>query len=318
MKALVLGATGYVGSAVARTLKERGMLVHGLARNAANREKLEAAGVVPIEGNLEDLARLTELSQPFDVVVMAAMVPFEAEAGIMRALIAAQGQFHRHLLFTSGTGVLAIEAKDGAWNQNTFAEDDPFPFPSRYNRDIRLKTENLVREASSSSLSTYVIRPPLIYGNGASVQIPQIFESVRKTGDACYLGYGLNLYSCVHVDDLAEVYALAIEKGTPGALYHAVSGEANFRTIAEAVAEVAGCGTRSLSYEESCSLWGGFWVDIALAVNSRSIAKRTIAELGWVPRHFDIISDIRSGSYFRRYRESPEGTDHAFSWTSHG
>lgn len=318
MKILIIGATGYVGSAVARAFAARGANVYGLARSDGNRLALVDAGVVPVVGSLDDLPALTHLVGSFDTVVMAAMVPFEAEAPIMQALIDGCRDGEKQLLFTSGTGVLSIEARDGAWNQNCFVEDDPFPFPARPNRAVRIETERLVREASGGGLRTFVIRPPLIYGHGGSIQIPQIFESARKMGAACYLGHGLNLYSAVHVDDLAEAYCLAAEKGTPGALYHTVSGEANFRTIAEAVATVVGCGTRSLDYEAACTLWGEFWVDIALAVNSRSIARRTVDELGWVPRHLDVIEDIRSGSYAKRYREGGGDGAREFVWASHG
>lgn len=183
--------------------------------------------------------------------------------------------------------MLSIESLDGRWSQYTFAEDELFPFPARQNRAVRIQTEELIRHALGGDLSSYVVRPPLTYENGGSIQIPQIFESARSTDSACYLGYGLNLYSAVHVEDLAKIYCLAIERGTPGALYHPVSGEADFPTIAEAVATVVGCDTKSLDYEAACALCGPFWVDIALAVNSRAIAKRTVADLGWEPRHID-------------------------------
>lgn len=316
MKVFVIGATGYVGSAVARAFKARGHEVHGLARNEKSAGTLAEAGVEPLTGSIDD-ADFTARIADCDVVVMAAMIPFEAEQPFMERLLTAFAGQDKHVIFTSGSGVLSIEARDGAWNQNTFAEDDPYPFPSRYNREIRIKTEDYVRGQSDGALKTYVIRPPLIFGHAGSIQIPQIFESARKTGKACYLGQGLNLYSAVHVDDLAEAYCLAVERGTPGALYHTVCGEANFRSIAEAVATVVGCETQSLDYEEACALWGEFWVDIALAVNSRSVARRTVAELGWVPRHVDVIEDIRSGSYREDY-ERQAADPRAFSWRSHG
>lgn len=315
MKVLVIGATGYVGSHVAKAMRKRGHTVIGLARNDANVGTLQAEGFASVKGSLDDLAALEQAVGDFEIVVMAAMVPFDQEQDIMDCIVrgCTKGK-PQHLLFTSGSGVLSIESLDGRWSQYTFAEDDPFPFPVRENRAFRIETEDTVRSASNDKLNTYVIRPPLIYGNGGSIQIPQIFESARATGSACYLGHGLNLYSAVHVEDLAEVYCLTIEKGTGGALYHAVSGEANFRSIAEAVATVVGCETKSLNYQEACDLWGAFWVNIALAVNSRSIAQRTVAELGWEPKHIDVIEDIRNGSYAAKYRQGLAG----YRWTSHG
>ncbi|SEJ95404.1 Nucleoside-diphosphate-sugar epimerase [Sphingobium sp. AP50] len=319
MRVFIIGATGFVGSAVARVFKAAGHDVFGLARNSSNETVLQAAGVTAVRGDVADLTGLAALVKPFDVIVMAGMIPFDDEAPLMQALVAAcRDGSDKHLIFTSGSGVLSIESKDGSWNQETFAEDDAFPFPARPNRAVRIQTEDLVRQSSGEGLRTYVVRPPLIYGHGGSIQIPQIFESARKTGKACYLGYGLNLYSAVHVDDLAECYRLAVERGTPGALYHTVSGEANFRSIAEAVADVVGCETQSLDYEAACELWGSFWVDIALAVNSRSIARRTVAELGWNPRHLDVIDDIRNGSYRAAYQAAQAQGGTAYSWKSHG
>lgn len=297
MKALVIGATGYVGSSVCRILRQRQLTVHGLARSDVNAAQLRQAGVIPELGNLGDLAGLCDLARDFDILVFAAQIPFENEGPVLDALLKSYGGSSRTVIVTSGTGVLSIPNRNGDWDENSFAEDDPFPFTPTYNRAIRLKYENQVREASGGGLRTMVIRPPLIYGNGGSNQIPNMIESARRTGKVCYLGQGLNLYSNVHVDDLAEVYGLAIEKGVAGALYHAVAGEANFRTLAEAIAATARCETQSLTYPEACQLWGGLWVDLALATNSRSKAPRTRAELGWAPRQADVVTDIRSGSY---------------------
>jgi nucleoside-diphosphate-sugar epimerase len=317
MRVVVIGATGYVGSGVARAFVKHGHSVHGLARSSANRDTLRLAGITPVDADISDASSLPGILEPYDIIVMAASVKFEHEAGIARSLVNACKDGDKHLLWTSGTGVLSIEAEDGSWNQNTFAEDDPFPFPARRIRTIRFPIENFIRESASSNLRTYVIRPPLIFGRNGSIQIPQIFESVRRTGSACYLGLGLNLYSAVHIDDLGEVYRLAVERGTPGALYHAVAGEANFRSIAEAVAKVCGCNAKSLSYRDACEVWGQIWVDLALAVNSRSIAKRSVEELQWAPRHLDVIGEIREGSYSEGYREAQKLGAKPYSWVGH-
>jgi nucleoside-diphosphate-sugar epimerase len=128
----------------------------------------------------------------------------------------------------------------------------------------------------------------------------------------------LNLYSNIHVDDVAEAFALAVEKGKPGALYHTVAGEVSLRAVAEAVAQLMGCGTCSVSYETACEIWKKTFADMVLMVNSRSRAPRTRTELGWQPRHPDVIEDIRSGSYREAYLAMQAAGGSSYSWLSHG
>jgi nucleoside-diphosphate-sugar epimerase len=160
-----------------------------------------------------------------------------------------------------------------------------------------VQTENKVRAASQRGVRAMVVRPPLIWGHGGSKQVPAIFQSVRTAGAACYIGAGLNLYSHVHVDDLAEVYRLAVLGGEPGALYHAVAGEANWRTLARAVAKVSGVAAKSVSIDEAKDIWGPFIGPLFFGVSSRSRAVASRRELGWSPTRLDLEDDILTGSY---------------------
>ncbi len=302
MQTLIIGATGYIGSAIARNLKSHGHEVHGLARNDGNIAKLEGAGVVPAAGDLDQIEGVALLAAQYDATILAGLAGRSEESVVVAALIESCRGSPRKFIYTSGTGVLGIEAHEGHWSDYAFEEDDPFPIAGGMTRAWRIPTEEMVREAGRQGVHAMVLRPPLIYGHGGSTQVPAIFDSVLKTGKACYIGRGLNLYSNVHVDDLADAYRLAVEKGAPGALYHAVSGEANFRSIAEAVADVMECETESISFQRSCEIWGELLAANGLAVNSRSVPRRTREELGWEPLHLDLIDDIRNGSY-RVWRE---------------
>jgi nucleoside-diphosphate-sugar epimerase len=299
MTIFVFGANGYLGSHVAAELLANGYRVAGLARSDELGAQLRARGIKPVAGLMTDADLLRRIAHDHDGVVFAPVVPFEEEGPALATLFAALKGSGKPFLFTSGTGVLSIPAQDGAWHQESFSEDDPYI--ARHWLSLRVETENMVRAAAQDGMRAIVMRPPQIWGNGGSKQVPAIFESVQTTGTACYIGAGLNLYTHVHVEDLARQYRLAIEKGTAGALYHAVAGEVNWRTLAEAVALVMHCETRSVSYAEACDIWGEMYADLFFAVSSRSRSLRGRADLGWEPTQFDLVDDIRNGSYRAAY-----------------
>jgi nucleoside-diphosphate-sugar epimerase len=296
MRAFVFGATGYVGSHVARHLRDAGYAVSGLARSNEAAESLRSAGIVPKTGDLEDLASSVALIEEAETILFCPQLALQPEHAVVRALLDSLTDSGKTFIFTSGTGVLA-QRTDGAWSEDSFAEEDPF-VPSKY-VGFRCETERMVRAAAERGVRSMVIRPPLIWGNGPNNVIKAIYESARKTGAVCYMGAGLNLYSNVHVDDLAEIYRLAIEKGVAGALYHAVSGEENYRSMAECAARTMKIGTRSIGFGEAQTLWGNFLALIAFAMCSRSRSPRSRLELGWQPRpgRLDILEEVSNPAF---------------------
>lgn len=296
---LLVGASGYVGQSVIRHLQEAGCQLSALARTTAAAEKFQAQGVSPVPGDVGDVAGATDRLADHDACIWLSWLDWEDEAQAVAAVLDAIRGSGKSFIFTSGTGMLGLPALDGAWDERSFAEDDPFtPAPHLIRR---AETERKVRAQAEHGVRAMVIRPPLIWGHGGSRQIPLIFDSVRLTGTACYVGAGLHVYSHVHVDDLADVYGRALAHGQAGALYHAVAGEADFRSLAEAVAQAMGCSARSITFDEAVELFGLQMARGTLAVNSRTRSPRTREELGWRPRHADVIEDIRHGSYFRKF-----------------
>ena len=300
MRIFLFGAGGYLGSAIARALQGHGHAVTALSRDSESASRLRAQGIEPVAGNLSDIAALAGSIRDCDGVIFAAAVPFDQEWPVASAIITALEGSNKPFILTTGTAVLSHETHQGEWREESYAEDDAFTPPPWI--ASRVTTEQKVRDASARGVRAMIVRPPLIWGLGGSKQIPAIFESVKKTGSACYIGAGLNLYTHVHVDDLAEVYCLALERGTAGALYHAVAGEANWRSLAEAVGEVMGCPARSVSVDEAKDIWGAFAGPLYFGVSSRSRSPRTRRDLSWQPRHLDVIEDVRHGSYRDRHR----------------
>src|SRR5215470_7374499 len=71
MRVFVGGASGYIGSAVARSLKRRGHHVLGSARSDAAAEKLKTAGVEPVRADLSDAQSYGRAARNADAVIQA-------------------------------------------------------------------------------------------------------------------------------------------------------------------------------------------------------------------------------------------------------
>ena len=78
-------------------------------------------------------------------------------------------------------------------------------------------------EGAKRGIRSVVIRPAIVYGRGGGIPAGFV-ESARKEGAARYVGTGKNRWPLVHVDDLADLYLLALEKAPPGTLLLGVSG----------------------------------------------------------------------------------------------
>lgn len=294
MRIFVIGATGYLGSHITRCLVDAGHVVAGLSRAGSRDANILAMGARAVRGDLADRNTVIALMREHDATVYAAQLMLQEEMETIGALLAGVAGRDHGFIFTSGTGLLS-QRTDGDWSEDTFAEDDAF-VPSKY-IGLRLVTETIVRQGHGGAARAMVVRPPMIWGNGGCGHMRMFYADAMRSGDVGYLGAGLNLYSNVHVEDLAQVYRLALEQGTPGALYHAVAGETSNRSLAQAVAADLGLEARSVDFAEGVKRWGKFETLIGMAMSSRSRSPLTRRTLGWEPRHRDIMTDIGHPAY---------------------
>lgn len=289
MNVFLIGATGFVGGALARHLAAEGHTVTGLARTGTSATALDSRGVIPVPGDLEGRRpAVIAAALAADAVIYAAQAGQEQETATVQDLTRGLAGTDKTLIFLSGNGVLA-QRTAGAWSPDVFGEDDPFtPEPLAA---YRKAAEDAVLAAAEDGLRAMVIRPGLIWGPGDHGHVSMVYRSVAATGAACYIGEGLNTYSHVHIDDVTRLFTLALAKGRPGGLYHAVAGEAPNRWIAERVAADLGVRPRSLTPEEAIGVWGEFGA-LIMSVSGRIRAVRTQRDLGWQPQHADMLTMI--------------------------
>lgn len=288
MRVFVGGATGYIGSAVAQSLKARGHHVLGSARNEAAAKKLEAAGVEPVQADLSDAASFARAAKSADGVIQVASTSDahapEYEPKAAQAILEAIAGTEKPFVLTSGVWVY------GATGDKDATEDTPVnPFPMV---GWRIAVENAVLGAPKNRNS--VVRPGLVYGRGAG--IPAMFAGAAKGQKRVAVpGDGKNRWSMVHVDDLGDLYALALEKAPAGTIYNGTSGEViTCEQFGRAVAKRFGAEYTPWPLEEARKAMGPF-AD-ALALDQAVKSPKALA-LGWKPKAANLVDDVASGSY---------------------
>jgi len=289
----ITGASGFIGGSIANRLVKQGIRVRGLVRNPHKADLLSACGIEPVLGDLDDASLLTLEASQADAVIHAASAD---HAHSIDALIQGLIGTSKPLLHTSGSSIVGDDARGGKSTDLIYEEATPlviqdFKLPRR---DIDLK----VLQAAQLGVRSTVICPSLIYGRGKglnkqSVQIPFLLENAQKSGRVQIVGAGLNVWSNVHIDDLVDLYLLALTKAPAGAFYFAENGEASFAQIGNAIAKRLDINSvESLNPETAAHLWGVARAYYSFGSNSRVRSVRARNELCWAPRHTSVIDWI--------------------------
>ena len=295
MRVFVTGATGFVGAAAARALRERGHAVAGLARSAASAEALAAAGVDPVPGALGDADALRSGVARADAVVHAAFPrhylddlggAIAAERAATAALLAALDGTGKPFVYTSGLGVV------GDTGERTVDEDTPVEPPPHmaWRRELELDV--------LASGHGVVLRPPLVYGHGQGHVLEILVRTALERGAAAYPAPGTNPWPNVHVDDLGRAFALAAEGAPAGALLHVVGGVSSAREMSEAIGRLIGApgATTALPLDVARrELPIADWMTVCQRIGSRRVRDL----LGWRPEGPSIAADLAEGTYRR-------------------
>lgn len=299
MKIFVTGAGGFIGGSVAMRLLAQGHQILGLVRNDVAAKRLTESGIEPVMGTLDDTDLLIRQARSCDAVINTANADHLAS---VQALLEGLKGSGKPLLHTSGSSVVGDDARGAFCSPHVFDEQTPWvinPF-KQARRDIDL----LVLSGVNDGVKTAVICPSLIYGVGTglnphSVQIPFLASNAREKGSVEIVGNGLNVWSNVHIEDVASLYQLVLEKGPGGAFYFAENGEASYADLAQALAQrLALQDVVHLAPEAAAERWGIARAYFSFGSNSRVRARRAREELGWAPRHSSVFNWIANEAQF--------------------
>ncbi|MCU0569814.1 MAG: SDR family oxidoreductase [Oculatellaceae cyanobacterium Prado106] len=301
MRVFLTGATGYIGSVVAEKLQAAGYSVVGLARSRATAAQLEARGIEPFLGDLQNPERLEAAAQQVDGVIHTAFIhdfenwsnAVQADCQVIQAFIQALAGSGKPLITTSDTSVLG--------DTGSTIANEAYPIAQGFLLAERAKAEQLVLDSAQQNIRSAVLRLPLyIYGRGGGTSyIPTRMATAQERQAVQYIESGEHQVSAVHVEDVAQLYVLALERAIAGSVFHAgAESGITEKAIAQAISQVVNYPIVSILQAEAELVWGSA-IAMFFSINNQTSADKAKQQLGWNPQAtLSFLQDIELGSNF--------------------
>ena len=293
MRVFLTGASGWIGSVIARDLLAAGHSVVGLVRSKEKGDALAAVGGMPLVGALGDLDALRRGAAEADGVIHTAfgldLSRIDELADEDRTAIETFGE-----VFAGSTRPIVVTGGFLQLTGETATEEDrPAVIPA-----FPRASEQTAFALAERGLHVSVVRNPRsVHGKGETHGfVPMLAAVAREKGVSAYVGDGQNLWPSVHRLDAARVYRLALERGARGEAYHAVAEEGvPYWEIAEAIGRQLGIPAKPLTPEEAEAHFGplAMWV----GNNGPASSAWTAETLGWKPEQVGIVADIERPDY---------------------
>jgi nucleoside-diphosphate-sugar epimerase len=197
-------------------LLKKNYQVFALVRDPAKRKQLNALGVRPLLGDLDDRATLSRIAGVADAVLHFAPPPNEGEKdtrtrNLLSVLSYGQGRRNRlpkRLVYISTSGVYGDCS--GAW----ISETQPL-MAKNARAQRRVDAERQIRKwAKRNGVHASILRVPGIY---ASDRLPL---SRIKQGIPGIVAEEDSYSNHIHADDLAHISVSALLRGRPCRVYH--------------------------------------------------------------------------------------------------
>ncbi len=245
MKALVTGASGFIGNNVAKALLDDGFQVRALVRGNSTFTK-EYGGELA-QGDIRDVESVRQAVHGCDVVFhVAALYTFwhrdprtiyevnvQGTKNVLQASLEAKVQ---RVVYTSTVSTVAPPEPGQVSNEDDYAM--PEHLVGSYKRS-KFQAEQEAMKLWEKGLPLVVVNPTAPVGRGDVKPTPTgktVLDFIRGRMPA-YMETGLNI---VDVEDVARGHILALKKGRPGQRYILGNRNMSLKEIFAVLAEVTG------------------------------------------------------------------------------
>jgi dihydroflavonol-4-reductase len=247
MLAFVTGATGFVGSHVARALAAQGADLRLLVRSGSDLRNIQELQAERVMGDLRDAASLKKAVAGCDVVFHVAadyrlwvrdpdeMYRSNVE-GTKAILEASRESKVRRVVYTSSVATMGFQS-----NGHLANEESPVSLANMIGPYKRSKymAEELAIEAGKSGMDVVVVNPTTPVGERDIKPTPtgRIVVDFLKKKFPAYVDTGLNL---VDVAECAQGHIAALEKGRSGERYILGGENLTLKQILDRLADITG------------------------------------------------------------------------------
>jgi dihydroflavonol-4-reductase len=247
MLAFVTGATGFVGSHVARVLAEQGADLRLLVRSGSDPKNIEGLKADRVVGDLCDPASLEKAMAGCDVVFHVAADyrlwvrdperMYRANVEGTRAILKAALQNGvRRVVYTSSVATMGFSSNGHVADENSPVSLENMIGPYKRSKFL---AEEVAIEAGHSGMDVVVVNPSTPVGERDIKPTPTgriILDFLKKKFPA-YVDTGLNL---VDVSECAHGHVAALEKGRSGERYILGGENLTLKQIRDKLAVITG------------------------------------------------------------------------------
>lgn len=303
MKIFGIGMTGYIGSVVLEKLLEAGHEVHALARSGTSADLLKEAGASPVSGSLADVEVIRREAAAADCVVQVTTGGIlsetkghedEAPNAVTCILDTLEGTGKPYILGGGVAGFLGTAPNDDGvvYIDGTLRKANPVPgFYAEWNAVF-----DRILDSENHGMRGMIINPVAVFGRegGYINALPRRLQSFREHGIVYAAPVKRPAEMWVNVDDLAELYVLALERGKPGGNYFAVTDSAPLLDVLRKMSVLCGqegavVFTSSDRIAELDDWLAKFDFDAPTFIVDPSHA---FQELGWKPHHRGVLAEL--------------------------